>query len=44
MAFRPTIDAINVKVKKIRQKVTGSLKKKIPTRTVPKAPIPVHTG
>ena len=42
--FNPTIEAINVKVKNMRQKVTGSWKKNIPARTVPTAPIPVHTG
>ena len=35
---------INVQMKKIRQKVAGSWKKKIPTSTVPTAPIPVQTG
>lgn len=38
------IDAIKVKIKKIRQKLAGSLKKKIPTKTVPTAPIPVQTA
>ena len=40
----PTIDEINVKMKNKRQKLTGSLKKNIPTRTVPAAPIPVQTA
>ena len=31
-------------MKNIRQKFVGSLKIKIPTRTVPTAPIPVHTA
>ena len=30
--------------KKRRQNVAGSLKMKIPTKTAPTAPIPVHTG
>jgi hypothetical protein len=42
--FSPTIEAISVNVNSILQKVTGSWKKKIPTSTVPTAPIPVHTG
>lgn len=40
----PIIDAINVERKKIRQKVAGSLNTKIPTRTIPTAPIPVQTA
>ncbi len=31
-------------MKKILQKLVGSLKKNIPTKTVPTAPIPVHTA
>ncbi len=31
-------------MKNNRQNVAGSLKKIIPTMTVPTAPIPVHTG
>jgi hypothetical protein len=40
-AFSPTIDPINVTRKNTLQKVKGSLKKMIPTRAVPTAPIPV---
>ncbi len=36
--------AINVDRKKIRQKVAGSLKTNIPTKTMPTAPMPVHTA
>lgn len=43
-AFNPTMDAIRVKRKNRRQKLAGSLKNKIPTNTVPTAPIPVHTA
>lgn len=42
--FNPTIDIINVVMKNNRQNVAGSLKKNIPTKTAPTAPIPVHTG
>lgn len=42
--LRPTIEAISVTVKNIFQKVAGSWKTKMPTNTVPTAPIPVHTG
>lgn len=42
--FNPTIEIIKVVMKNNRQNVAGSLKKKIPTRTAPTAPIPVHTG
>ena len=42
--FRPITDAMSVTMKKIRQKVAGSLKTRMPIRTVPTAPIPVHTG
>ena len=38
------IERIKVVMKKIRQKVAGSLKKRMPTITAPTAPIPVHTG
>lgn len=37
-------EAINVVIKNSRQKVAGSLKIKIPTNTVPTAPIPVQTA
>ena len=40
--FKPTIDAIKVKRKNILQKSYDSLKKYIPIKTVPTAPIPVH--
>ena len=40
----PTIDAISVKIKKTLQKSVGSLNINIPTKAVPTAPIPVHTG
>ena len=42
--FNPTMDAIRVKMKNTLQKSAGSLKKNIPTNTVPTAPIPVHTA
>jgi hypothetical protein len=42
--FNPMIDIINVLMKKTRQKVAGSLKIKIPTSTLPTAPIPVQTA
>ena len=35
---------INVVMKNRRQNVAGSLKTKIPTKTVPTAPIPVQTA
>lgn len=35
---------INVVIKNNRPKFAGSLKNKIPTNTVPTAPMPVHTG
>lgn len=38
------IDIIKVLMKKTRQKVAGSLKIKIPTSTLPTAPIPVQTA
>jgi len=31
-------------MKNMRQKLTGSLNKKIPINTVPTAPMPVHTA
>lgn len=43
-AFNPTIDAISVVIKNKRKKVAGSLKKMIPTNTLPTAPIPVQTA
>ena len=42
--FKPTIEIIRVLRKKIRQKLAGSLKIKIPSNTVPTAPIPVQTA
>lgn len=44
MIFNPTMDKINVVIKKTRQKVAGSLNKIIPTKTLPTAPIPVQTA
>jgi hypothetical protein len=38
------MEAINVERKNILQKVAGSLKMNIPTKTVPTAPIPVQTA
>ena len=38
------IEPINVVMKNMRQKLNGSLKKKIPINTVPTAPIPVQTA
>jgi len=38
------MDAIKVVKKTNRQKSAGSLKKIIPTITVPTAPMPVHTA
>ncbi len=38
------MDETSVKIKNKRPKVAGSWKKKIPTKTVPTAPIPVHTA
>ena len=40
----PINENISVEIKNKRQKVAGSLKKNIPTTTVPTAPIPVHTA
>lgn len=42
--FNPTIEIIKVDTKKMRQKEAGSLKKKIPIKTLPTAPIPVQTA
>ena len=42
--FKPTIEPINVQIKKTRQKSADSLKIKIPTNAVPAAPMPVHTA
>lgn len=44
ITLSPTTEAIRVKMKNSRQKVTGSLKIRMPMMTVPTAPIPVHTG
>ena len=38
------MDKINVLIKNTRQKVAGSLKTIIPTKTLPTAPIPVQTA
>ena len=38
------MDKINVVMKNTRQKVAGSLKTMIPTKTLPTAPIPVQTA
>lgn len=43
-SLRPTIEAISVMVKNIFQKVAGSWNTKMPTSTVPTAPMRVHTG
>lgn len=40
----PIIDTIKVVMKKSLQKSAGSLNMTIPTKTVPTAPIPVHTA
>lgn len=42
--FKPKIDATSVKIKNNRQNSAGSLKRKIPTKTDPVAPIPVQTA
>ena len=42
--FNPIMETIKVVIKNNRPKVAGSWKKRIPTNTVPTAPIPVHTG
>ena len=44
MLLSPVIERIRVIKKNIRQKVTGSRKKNIPSIDVPTAPIPVHTA
>lgn len=41
--FNPITEAISVVIKNRRQKSAGSLKRKIPTSTVPTAPMPVQT-
>lgn len=43
-AFSPMMDIISVVMKNSRSVVVGSLKKMMPTSTVPTAPMPVHTG
>src|SRR5690606_33496054 len=43
-AFRPTMDPMRVVIKTNRHNVAGSLKKIMPTSTVPTAPMPVHTA
>lgn len=42
--FKPTIDKMRVDIKNTLQKSTDSLNIKIPTKTVPTAPIPVQTA
>jgi hypothetical protein len=42
--FRPIIEEISIRRKKILEDVTGSIKKIIPTTAVPKARIPFHTA
>ena len=42
--FSPTMEMMSVVMKNSRQKVAGSWKTKMPNRTVPTAPMPVHTG
>ncbi len=44
ISFNPIIEIIRVEIKNNLQKLDGSLKKRIPTITVPTAPIPVQTG
>src|SRR5699024_806638 len=43
-SFSPTIEAINVPIKKSLQKLTGSLNMKMPISTVPTAPTPAKTA
>ena len=43
-AFRPTMAPINNVIKKRRAAVSGSSRKRMPSTTVPTAPIPVQTG
>ncbi len=42
--FSPTIEAISVVMKKMRQNVAGSRNTRMPISTLPTAPMPVHTG
>ena len=42
--LRPITETIRVEMKKSRQNCAGSLKKIIPTMTVPTAPMPVQTA
>ena len=42
--FNPMMDAMSVVRKKSLQKSAGSLNTKMPTKTVPTAPMPVHTA
>ena len=42
--FSPTMELINVVRKRSLTKVRGSLNTIIPVKTVPTAPIPVHTA
>ncbi len=42
--FKPTTEAMRVKIKNKRQNVVGSRKIKMPMSTVPTAPMPVHIG
>ncbi len=42
--FSPITEQISVVIKNIRQKLIGSLKTNIPIKTVPTAPMPVHTA
>ena len=44
MILSPTMDAMSVVMKNSRQNVAGSWKKRMPTSTVPTAPMPVQTG
>ena len=44
ISFNPMIERIKVVIKNKRPKVAGSWKNRIPTNTVPTAPIPVQTG
>src|SRR5690606_38267116 len=42
--LRPMMEPMSVVMKTKRHSVAGSLKKRIPTNTVPTAPMPVHTA
>ena len=42
--FRPTTEAMRVKMKIMRHRVTGSLNTSMPMSTVPTAPMPVQMG